>query len=113
MRLRGELLLAESGDRAAAEDCFRRAINIARRQQSRSWGLRATISLARLWRSQGRVHEAYRPTAACRAFSEGCTTPDLLDAAALLKEFGNDRMRDDIAAGFNYVRGCIPPPMSG
>ena len=37
--------------------------------------------------------------------------PDLADAAALLKELGNERMRDEIAAGIKYVRDCIPPPM--
>ena len=50
-RLKGELLLAESPDSAApAEVCFQRAIETARRQQSRAWELRAVMSLARLWR---------------------------------------------------------------
>jgi predicted ATPase len=76
VRLRGELLLAESSDPVAAEDCFCRAIETARRQQSRSFELRATTSLARLWRRQGRVHEAYPAlTAACGAFTEGFTAP--------------------------------------
>ena len=57
-RLKGELLLAESPDQiAAAEDCFRRAIETARRQQSKAWELRATMSLARLWQRQGRRDE--------------------------------------------------------
>jgi predicted ATPase len=48
-RLEGELLLAESPDQmAAAEDCFRQAIETALRQQSKGWELRATLSLARL-----------------------------------------------------------------
>ena len=64
-RLKGELLLAESPDQAAAaEDCFRQAIETARRQQSRGWELRATMSLARLWQRQGRRGEA---RGACRS----------------------------------------------
>ena len=51
-------------------------------------------------------------TAASDVFAEGLQTPDLLDAAALLKELGHERMRDDIEAGIKYVRGCIPPPIS-
>jgi predicted ATPase len=53
-RLKGELLLAESRDQAAAEEGYRRAIETARRQGSRSWDLRATMSLARLWQIHGR-----------------------------------------------------------
>src|SRR6202011_269481 len=45
-RLKGELLLAEWGDQIAAELCFRRAVETARRQQSKAWELRTTTSLA-------------------------------------------------------------------
>jgi class 3 adenylate cyclase/predicted ATPase len=85
-RLRGELLLAESPHQAAAaEDCFRQAIETARRQQSKAWELRATMSLARLWR-QGRRDEARATLAAVYdTYTEGFTTPDLVDAAALLE----------------------------
>src|SRR5262249_8830438 len=58
-RLKGELLLAESPDQTAAEDCFRQAIETARRQQSKAWELRATMSLSRLWERQGRRDEAH------------------------------------------------------
>jgi adenylate cyclase len=86
-RLKGELLLAESPDQAAAaEDCFRQAIETARRQQSRGWELRATMSLARLWQRQGRRAEARDALSAVYgAYSEGFTMPDLVDAAALLE----------------------------
>jgi predicted ATPase len=111
-RLRGELYLAEAGDETRAETCFRQAISLARSQQSRAWELRATTSLARLRYRQDRGHEAFTTlTAAFGYFTEGLHTPDLIAAAALLKELGNDRMRDDIAAGIKYVRGCIPPPI--
>ena len=52
-------------------------------------------------------------TAVHEHFTEGFTTPDLVEAAALLKELGDDRMRKEFAAGVNYVRACIPPPMQG
>jgi len=58
-RRKGELLLAANGaDRAAAEACFRRAIDIAQAQIAKSLELRAATSLARLWRDQGRLAEA-------------------------------------------------------
>ncbi len=114
LRLHGVLLLAESGDQTMAEDCFRRAIETARRQRSRSFELRATTSLARLWHRQDRGHEAYEVMTAARSnFTEGFTTPDLVEAAALLKELSDDQMREEFAAGVAYVRGCIPPPMQG
>lgn len=114
LRLRGELWLADSGDQTKAEDCFRQAIATARRQQSRSFELRATTSLARLWRKQGRNHKAHEAMAAAREhFAEGFTTPDLVEATALLKELSDDQMRKEFADGVAYVRGCIPPPMEG
>jgi serine/threonine protein kinase/predicted ATPase len=85
-RLRGELLLAESRDETAAEDCFRRAIETARRQQSKGWELRATMSLARLWQRQGRRDEAHHALEAIYGtYTEGFTTPDLVDAKALVE----------------------------
>jgi class 3 adenylate cyclase/tetratricopeptide (TPR) repeat protein len=85
-RLKGELHLAEADDQAAAEGCFRTAIETARRQQSKAWELRAIMSQARLWQRQGRRDEARTALAAIFAtYTEGFTTPDLVDAAALLK----------------------------
>jgi predicted ATPase len=82
-RLKGELHLAETNDRAAAEECFRTAIEIARRQQSKAWQLRTTLSLARLWQ-QGRGAEARDALAAIYdTYTEGFATPDLMDAEAL------------------------------
>ncbi|MDR3401088.1 MAG: SpoIIE family protein phosphatase [Chthoniobacter sp.] len=113
-RLRGELHLASAHDEAAAEVCFQRALDTARRQGSRAWELRATMSLARLWHQRGRRHEAVTAlTTVMNAFVEGFDTPDLMDAAALLKDLGNEQMHDDLAAGLKYIRGCIPPPMEG
>jgi predicted ATPase len=86
-RLKGELLLAESPDRiAAAEDCFRRAIDTAQSQQSKGWELRATMSLARLWQRQGRSDDARAALAAVYGtYTEGFTLPDLVEAGALLE----------------------------
>jgi serine/threonine protein kinase/predicted ATPase len=86
-RLKGELLLSESSDQGiAAEGCFRQAIETARRQHSRAWELRATMSLARLWQRQDRREEARSALAAVYGtYTEGFTTPDLVDAKALLE----------------------------
>ena len=71
-RLRGELLRAESPDGAAAEACFRQAIETARHQQSKAWELRATMSLSRLWQGQGRSAEARAAlTAIYGTYTEG------------------------------------------
>jgi class 3 adenylate cyclase/predicted ATPase len=84
-RLKGELLLAGSGNQAGAEGCFRQAIETARRQQSRAWELRATMSLARLWKQQGRREDARNALAAVYStYTEGFTTPDLADTLMLL-----------------------------
>jgi class 3 adenylate cyclase/predicted ATPase len=86
-RLKGELLLAELPDQAAtAEASFRQAIEAAQRQQSRAWELRATMSLARLWQRQGRRDEARIALAAVYgAYTEGFTTPDLVDVITLVE----------------------------
>ena len=86
-RLKGELLLAESPDQsAAAEDCFHRAIEIARHQRSRAWELRATMSLARLCQRQAGRGEARACAAAVvDTCAEGFTTPDLVEAGSLLE----------------------------
>jgi adenylate cyclase len=85
-RLRGELLLAQ-GDKAEAEASFRKAVEVARGQQARSWELRATTSLARLWQAQDRIDEARQALAEIYDwFTEGFDTPDLLAARALLEE---------------------------
>src|SRR5262249_51886106 len=85
-RLKGEFLLAlDPENPVEAEACFREAVAVARRHQAKSLGLRATMSLARLWQRQGRHDEALAALAAVYGtFTEGFTTPDLVEAAALL-----------------------------
>jgi len=75
------------GAENAAETSFQKAVEIARRQQAKSWELRASTSLARLWQTQGRVGEARQMlTEIYGWFTEGFDTPDLREAKALLEE---------------------------
>ena len=86
--VKGRLLLAQNpSDVTEAEQCFRTAIEIARRQSARSEELRATTSLARLLATQGRRDEARAMLAEIYGwFTEGFDTADLKDAKALLDE---------------------------
>ena len=87
-RLDGELRLAcDPAATPTAEACFRRAIEIARAQQAKSWELRSATSLARLWRDQGRRTQARDLLAPVYGwFTEGFDTLDLKEAKALLEE---------------------------
>ena len=87
-RLKGELLLARAAEHdAEAETCFRQALDIARRQQAKSWELRAAMSLSRLWQRQGKRAEASELLAPVYGwFTEGFDTADLQEAKALLEE---------------------------
>ena len=86
-RLKGELLLQQSSDnQVKAEASFHHALAIARNQQAKSFELRAAISLARLWQSQGKCTEAYELLAPIYGwFTEGFDTADLQEAKALLE----------------------------
>jgi predicted ATPase len=87
-RLKGELLLQQVTDNhTEAEACFQQALNVARRQQAKSWELRAATSLARLWQSQGKRQEAHDLLSPIyNWFTEGFDTADLQDAKTLLDE---------------------------
>ena len=86
-RLQGELLLRQAvPDAAQAEACFQQALAIARRQQAKSWELRAAMSLSRLWQQQGKRAEAHELLAPIYGwFTEGFDTADLQEAKALLE----------------------------
>jgi class 3 adenylate cyclase/predicted ATPase len=104
-RLKGELLL-QSGIQgpepgvftpdakpqtldAQAEACFLQALDVARRQQAKSWELRAAMSLSRLWQQQGKRAEARELLAPIHSwFTEGFDTPDLQEAKTLLEDLG-------------------------
>jgi predicted ATPase len=86
LRLTGDVLLA-MGDAAAAEASYREAIAIAQRQSAKLWELRAAMSLARLWRDQGKGAEARALLAPVYGwFTEGFDTPVLKEAKSLLQE---------------------------
>ena len=83
-RIEGEILLRE-GALAEAEHRFHAAVDVARQRSEKSLELRATLSLARLWRQQGKRAEARRRLAAIYGwFTEGFDTADLRAARALL-----------------------------
>jgi predicted ATPase len=68
-----------------AEVLFQQALDVARRQQAKSWELRAAMSLSRLWQQQGKRAEARQMLAEVYGwFTEGFDTPDLQEAKALL-----------------------------
>ena len=84
-RLQGKLLLAHGVVAAKAEASFQQAIAIAHHQQAKSLELRATVSLARLWQSQGKREEAWQMLAKIYGwFTEGFDTVDLKEARGLL-----------------------------
>ena len=74
-------------DAAKAEAFFERALATARQQQAKSWELRTAMSMARLWRDQGKPRQARELLAAVYGwFTEGFNTRDLKEAKALLAE---------------------------
>jgi predicted ATPase len=100
-RLKGELLLKGEGERSvlnapvgrnaerewSPEDCFHKAIDIARYQRGKSLELRATVSMCRLWQAQGKQKQARQVLAEIYSwFTEGFDTVDLREARALLRE---------------------------
>jgi predicted ATPase len=87
-RLKGELLMAShANNETEAEKCYHQAIAIARHQQAKSLELRAAISLARSWQSQGKSDEARTLLAPVYDwFTEGFATADLQEAKALLEK---------------------------
>ena len=84
-RIAGEItLMSPEPDPAKAEAYFDRALAVARRQQAKSWELRAAMSMARLWRDQGKRDEARELLAPVYGwFTEGLDTLDLKEAKAL------------------------------
>jgi DNA-binding winged helix-turn-helix (wHTH) protein/tetratricopeptide (TPR) repeat protein len=85
-RVRGHVLLS-IGRSERSEECFQHALAIARSQSARLFQLRAAVSLARLWRDQGKRSEALNLIAPIYGwFTEGFDTPDLKEAKALLEE---------------------------
>jgi class 3 adenylate cyclase/tetratricopeptide (TPR) repeat protein len=89
LRLTGDVRLG-IGDTAGAEASYVEALAIARRQSAKLWELRAATSLARLLRDQSKLLEARDLLAPVYGwFTEGCATPVLQDAKALLEELSD------------------------
>jgi predicted ATPase len=87
-RIAGEIALKSlAPDPEKAEAYFDRALAVARQQQAKSWELRAAMSMARLWRDQGKRDEARDLLALIYGwFTEGFDTLDLKEAKNLLDE---------------------------
>ena len=87
-RIAGEIALKSlAPDAEKAEKYFDRAVAVARQQQTKSWELRAAMSMARLWRDQGKLQQARELLAPVYGwFTEGFDTRDLKEAKALLDE---------------------------
>jgi predicted ATPase len=87
-RVAGEIvLMSPEHDEAKASAYFERALTVARQQQAKSWELRAAMSMARLWRDQGKRDQARELLAPVYGwFTEGFGTRDLKEAKALLDE---------------------------
>ena len=85
-RMRGTLLMSMH-EYAAAEDSYHRALAVARQQQAKFWELRAALSLARLWREQGKPQQGRNLLAPVYGwFKEGFDIRDLKEAKALLED---------------------------
>ena len=90
-RIAGEVaLISPEQDAAKAQSYFDRALTVARQQQAKSWELRAAMSMARLWRGQGKSQQARELLAPVYGwFTEGFDTLDLKEAKALLEELAS------------------------
>ena len=86
-RLKGELLRMRGEPENEVEKYFRKAIELSRLRLAKSWELRATMSLSRLWQKQGKREEARKILEEVYSwFTEGFTTPDLVEAKTLLED---------------------------
>jgi ATP/maltotriose-dependent transcriptional regulator MalT len=86
-RLKGEALLAGTGTISEAEAAIQQGLEVARRQDAKSWELRCATSMARLCRQQGRRQDALALLAPLYGwFTEGFDTADLRTARTLLDE---------------------------
>jgi predicted ATPase len=81
------MLTANPADTSRAESLLQQSLEIARRQSARSWELRTSITLARLWKAQGLTAQASELlSTALGKFTEGAATRDVVRANTLLQE---------------------------
>ncbi|UCH48899.1 MAG: hypothetical protein JSU95_03595, partial [Betaproteobacteria bacterium] len=86
LRLKGWMFLVKAS-LDSAEKCYVKSLEVAREQKAKSWELRTSTSLARLWQDQGKrkeAHDLLEPVYSW--FTEGFDTKDLKEAKALLEE---------------------------
>ena len=110
-RVAGEIaLMSPKRDAAKAQVYFERALAVARQQQAKSWELRAAMSLARLWRDQGKVQQARELLAPVYGwFTEGFDTRDLKEAKALLEGLRDQPLRKQIHSTGTHPKGDLIP----
>lgn len=91
-RLEGDYLLQQSERHAAAaEERLCRALALARQRGTKALELRASVSLGRLWQSQGKLRETRCMIGTlCRGLTEGAETPDMQEAKRLHDECAAD-----------------------
>jgi predicted ATPase len=96
-RIVGDLaLLSPEPDATKAQAYFERALAVARQQQAKSWELRAAMSLARLWRDQGKVQQARELLAPVYGwFTEGHSTRDLQEAKRCWRSWRDEDAQED------------------
>ncbi len=86
-RIKGVLLHKQAADTREVERHFLHALTIAQQQEAKSLELRVALSLNKLWQQQGRSQESLALLAEIYdRFTEGFSTPDLVEARALLEE---------------------------
>ena len=89
-RIAGEIARKSDADALKAKSTSSARLAVARQQQAKSWELRAAMSLARLWRDQGKAQQARELLAPVYGwFTEGFDTRDLKEAKALLDELAS------------------------
>ena len=112
-RIAGEIALKSlAPDAEKAEAYFDRALTVARQQQAKSWELRAAMSIARLWRDQGKPQQARELLAPVYGwFTEGFDTLDLKEAKALLDELQPDTNLENVPdfVEAEISSGCMRP----
>jgi predicted ATPase len=87
-RVAGEILLKSPEPNSAKAEAYFERLKVAGAQQAKSWELRTAMSMARLWRDQGKRQQAHDLLASVYAwFTEGFDTLDLKEAKALLEQF--------------------------
>jgi predicted ATPase/DNA-binding winged helix-turn-helix (wHTH) protein len=111
LRVRAHRLAAESPNNTArVQHLLQRSLAISRRQGALAWELRASMSLACLWQSQGRISPAARLLRTAMAqFTEGLETRDFFKARALLEQIQDQSDAGTAIRPFNHPKQLVGP----